>query len=85
MECPACHTLLVKHGIRKNKKTPRQVFQCRNCRLFSTEYTIIPSHYPLKTIEEAFALLCQGKSYQQIGKALGVSTSTIFRWVNKIP
>ena len=94
--CDKCRSdKLIKHGIRKNKYNLNQVYLCKSCGKFITNYTGDSDLFKNKTYQkeiiiEALKKFCDGYSYDKIANLIEekhkykISKSTIYRWVNKI-
>lgn len=72
MGCDRCNSEnVVKHGIRKNKYSIRQVFFCKNCSSFFSKGNVLcNSFYEDDILIEVLHLFCRGKSYGEIAETV---------------
>ena len=88
MDCKKCgFSSFIKHGIRKNKYSQKQVYLCKRCNSFFTIKNDLNSIYSFSLINKVFIHFCQGKSYAEIvslvndKEEINLSKSTVHRWV----
>ncbi|MBT6774413.1 hypothetical protein HOA91_03505 [Candidatus Woesearchaeota archaeon] len=91
MTCKKCgFDNFIKHGMRTNKYSQKQVYQCKQCNSFFTIKNNLNSIYSFYIIQEVLDHFCQGKSYAKIvslvneKEKINLSKSTVHRWVQTV-
>lgn len=85
-ECQDKPTTYVKHSKLKSKRRLQRRYRCLGCERTFSANSGTPYHrmrHPAKLFDQVVALAVEGNPRAAIARALGVSVSTVGRWIHR--